>query len=165
MFSMILRSTILILKLVGTKHEIAKKKFSVGFTENSQLTGTTRFDLFIGAGREDRADMFRAKEPSEALRPNNTRKLAVDVPTITIKVDRPDGLAQLCNNAHFWLADIDGKIRVVILIHTHADNRGLHLEYWKMYKDRIPAELQELYFSRLVNGSISVIPRYPQCRF
>lgn len=52
----------------------------------------------------------------------------------------------------------DGKFRVVILIHIHADNQSIHLEHWEMNEDDTPAKLQELDLSRLVNSSISVIP-------
>lgn len=60
----------LILKFIGTKHEIAKNELLVEFIENAQQTGITRFDLFaIGSGRKDSADTTRAKEPDEAFRP------------------------------------------------------------------------------------------------
>lgn len=67
-------------------------------------------------------------------------------------------MAQLRNDAYFWLTNTDGKVRVVIVIYIHADNQSLHLEHREMGEDGMPGKLQELDLSRLANGSISAIP-------
>lgn len=157
----------LIIKLVGPRHEIAAREFLGEFLEQCWMIGISRRDLFfIGSGRMASRNTNRSKEPDEALRPKNTRKYASCFPTLVIEVGRSESLGQLRNDAHFWLTHTDREVRVVILIHIHANNRKLHLERWELVQHNLsrtrqsakPTKLQELDLCLLNDGTVSVNP-------
>ena len=106
------------------------------------------------------------EQPDEALRPKNTRQYASCFPTLVVEVGRSESLGQLRNDAHFWLTHTDREVRVVILIHIHANNRKLHLERWELLQRNLSrtrqsaklTKLQELDLCLLNDGTVSVNP-------
>lgn len=157
----------LIIKFVGSRHEIVVREFTAEFMEHCQAIGITRYDLYtIGPGRKASVDTNRSKEPDEAFRPKNTRTYEACYPTLCIEVGRSESLNQLRNDARFWLTHTDRQVRVVILIHIQADNKMLHIEHWEMVQrslsrtreDAMPTNLQEFDLCLLGDGTVSANP-------
>lgn len=120
---------ILILKVPTVEHEAAHRTFSDQLFGEAMLMGL-RWELFnVGATtfKVPRA----SKEGDSAFKPLSIRPNGADWPTIAIEAGWSESLAQLRQDAHFWLENSGGDVKIILLFSISRTARTMIIEKWE----------------------------------
>jgi hypothetical protein len=129
---------ILILKVPTAKHEAAHGTFSDQFFFEAGLMGL-RYELFrLNATKYETPRM--SKEGDSSFKPRSVRPLETDWPTIVIESGWSESLTKLREDAHRWLENSGGDVKIVLLISivrpprtagTAGTTRRIIIEKWE----------------------------------
>ena len=126
---------ILILKVPTAKHEASHGTFSDQLFGEAMLMGL-RWELFRLNGTTYTTPRM-SKEGDSSFKPRSIRPLEADWPTIVIESGWSESLARLRRDAHFWLEDSGGDVKIVLLISivrpagTAGTARRMIIEKWE----------------------------------
>jgi hypothetical protein len=71
------------------------------------------------------------KEPDTCWRPLAARPNKQDWPTLVFEVGVSETLRKLRNDARWWLANSQGRVKIVLLIKVNRVARTIHMEKWE----------------------------------
>jgi hypothetical protein len=116
------REEILIIKLmVGVMHEVSAQHFvrmfeakllRLNVSASLVPTGSTRFGRRGGRSKEADVSYIPLSRPSED-----------NWPSLVVEVGVSESLAMLRKDAAFWIANSDGKTRIVIVLNINRRDR------------------------------------------
>src|SRR2546423_11880098 len=122
---------ILILKVPTAKHEAAHGTFSDRIFAEALLMGLD-WELFrLNATTYKTPRM--SKEGDSAFKPGSMRPLETDWPTIVIEAGWSESITKLREDAHRWLENSRGEIKIVLLISIdrRRGTRKMVIEKWE----------------------------------
>jgi hypothetical protein len=121
---------ILIMKFkVGLYHEACARLLAMEFYRvYANRTGDIRVFFLLGSAGFKGAR--RMKEGNEAYKPR-TRTRAYDWPSIVFEVGVYETMAQLQQDAQFWLESSAGDTRIVIIICINQNARSMEIQRWQ----------------------------------
>ena len=122
---------ILIVKVPTAEHEQAHRLFSDQLFGDALLMGL-RWEL-RNTGATKYPVRRASKEGDSGFKPLSVRPLKTDWPTIVIEAGWSESLTRLRRDAHFWLEDSGGDVKIVLLfsIGRGARTGTLIIEKWE----------------------------------
>ena len=126
-------SKLLITKIPGSLHEIAHTSLSqeIGFELRSLGVGTDRY-AWVGATRfAGGPNSGRSKEADQAFLPSGRSCSNGDYPTFIIEVGVSESMSMLRADAAFWLLNIGGGCRLVLVAAVNRDMRYIAFELYQ----------------------------------
>lgn len=84
-----------------------------------------------------------AKQANSALKPVPERRRAEDWPTLVIECGIPESLQQLRRDAHWWLVNSRGNVKIVVVIHSKIRAESFAIEKWQL-NDPAPGPMTRL---------------------
>ena len=120
---------ILILKVPTTEHETAHRNFGKELIVRAAGMGLKREFSDVGASK---FKVRRAsKEGDTAFKPKSIRPHKADWPAIVIEAGWSESLQKLRQDAHFWLEDSRGNVKIVLLFSIGRRSRTMIIEKWE----------------------------------
>jgi hypothetical protein len=120
---------ILILKVPTAEHERSHRKFSdklviraagMGLEEEFDSLGATKFKT-----------PHMSKEGDSAFKPLSIRPRKADWPTIVLEFGWSESLVKLRQDAHRWLENSGGDVKIVLLFSIGRTARTMIIERWE----------------------------------
>ena len=118
---------ILILKVPTIEHEVAHRSFSDGLVMEAVGMGL-RWEL-TSLGATTFKTSRVSKEGDSAFKPFRIRPRAADWPTIVLESGW--SLTRLRRDAHLWLEDSRGDVKIVLLFSIDRTTRTMIIEKWE----------------------------------
>jgi hypothetical protein len=121
---------LLIVKVPTVQHEAAHGIFKDELISEAVLIGLRSELISIGATTFKTPRV--SKEGDSALKPESTRSGGgAEWPTIVIKSGWSEPLTQLRQDAHIWLEESKGDVKIVLLISISRTARTMIIEKWE----------------------------------
>src|SRR2546423_13444062 len=120
---------VLILKVPTAEHEIAHGIFRDRLFGEAMLMGLRRELISIGATTFKTLRM--SKEGDSAFKPLSMRPHKADWPTIVIESGWSESLTKLRQDAHRWLENSRGDVKIVLLFSIGRTARTMIIEKWE----------------------------------
>jgi hypothetical protein len=120
---------ILILKVPTAKHERSHRKFSQKLTVRAAMMGLE--DEFDDIGATTYKASGVSKEGDSAFKPLSKRPRDTDWPTIVLESGWSESLTRLRRDAHIWLEDSRGDVKIVLLFSIGRTARTMIIEKWE----------------------------------
>src|SRR5256714_12583918 len=120
---------ILILKVPTAEHEIAHRSFSDQIFLGATLMGLQWELANVGATTFKTPHM--SKEGDSAFKPLSTRPHKSDWPTIVLESGWSESLTKLRQDAHRWLENSRGDVKIVLLFSIGRPARTVIIEKWE----------------------------------
>jgi hypothetical protein len=144
----------LIIKVPTPEHEGVTWTFSYDFMDQIRAMGLTELGDLKCMGATTYKGTSTKKEPDSCWRPLAARPNKQDWPTLVFEVGVSETLRKLRNDARWWLANSQGRVRIVLLIKIYRVARTIHMEKWECrpaphaYANRpaaqVPTEIQTI---------------------
>src|SRR5436305_13002631 len=120
---------ILVLKVPTAKHERSHRKFS---NELVIRAATMRLkDEFDDLGATKFKTPRVSKEGDSAFKPLSIRPRETDWPTIVLESGWSESLTRLRRDAHIWLENSGGEVKIVLLFSIGRTARTMIIEKWE----------------------------------
>lgn len=147
---------LLIIKLMASVvHEAAYRLLSRKFENKIQAMGVPEHELFsLGSGRFERRNS--SKKADEAYKPLSTRGLIGDWPMMVIGSGLSESLNQLRTDARWWLIELGGQVKIVLLLSVKPALSVIHIEKWELGLAQRP-------MARAVASNAHQPPQVPTC--
>ena len=147
---------ILILKVPTAEHETAHRNFGKELMASVMGMGLRR--EFWGLGVTTFKTLRVSKEGDSAFKPRSIRPREADWPTIVIE---SGWFAKLRRDAHIWLENSRGDVKIVLLFSIGRTTRTMIIEKWEnravpANTTQTPTQIQEITIdsnSNTVNGA------------
>ena len=120
---------ILILKVPTAEHEIAYRTFSDQLFGEALLMGL-RWEL-VNVGATTFKTPRVSKEGDSAFKPLSIRPHKADWPTIVLESGWSESLPKLRQDAHIWLENSGGDVKIVLLFSIGRTARTMIIEKWE----------------------------------
>src|SRR2546423_1815576 len=120
---------ILIVKVPTVEHEAAHRIFSDQIILETASMGL-RWEL-ISIGATTFKTPRVSKEGDSALKPRSMRPLGADWPTIVLESGWSESLTKLRQDAHIWLENSGGDVKIVLLFSIGRTARTMIIEKWE----------------------------------
>jgi hypothetical protein len=120
---------ILILKVPTAKHEAAHRTFSHQLFGEAMLMGLRRELTNLGSTKFKTPRM--SKEGDSAFKPLSIRPHKADWPTIVLESGWSESLTKLRQDAHRWLENSRGDVKIVLLFSIGRTARTMIIEKWE----------------------------------
>jgi hypothetical protein len=137
----------LIIKVPTPEHEGVTRTFTWDFMHQIYQMGLTELGDLKDMGATKYKGTSTNKEPDSCWRPLAARPNKQDWPTLVFEVGVSETLRKLRNDAQWWLANSQGRVRIVLLIKINREARTIHIEKWECrpaahaYANRPPAQV------------------------
>ena len=120
---------ILILKVPTIEHEVTHRNFCKELVISAAGMGLQREFFALGA------TVFKttrvSKEGDSAYKPLSIRPRKADWPTIVFESGWSESLTRLRRDAHIWLEDSGGDVKIVLLLSVGRTPRTMIIEKWE----------------------------------
>jgi hypothetical protein len=120
---------ILILKVSTSQHEIAHRSFSNMLFAHTMGMGLQWELVSLGATTFTTSRM--SKEGDSAFRPRSIKRRGVNWPTIVLESGWSQSLTKLQQDAHCWLKESGGDVKIVLLFSIGRTARTMIIEKWE----------------------------------
>jgi len=120
-----------IIKVPTPAHEAVTDTFSFDFMHRINLMGLSELDDLKGMRTTTYQGTSTKKEPDACWRPLAARPNGTDWPTLVFEVGVSETLRKLRNDARWWLANSQGRVKIVLLIKVNRAARTIHVEKWE----------------------------------
>ena len=120
---------ILILKVPTAKHEAAHRNFSKVLVAG--VLGMGLLWEFFELGATTFKTPRVSKEGDSAFKPLSIRPNEADWPTIVLESGWPESLTRLRRDAHIWLENSGGDVKMVLLFSIGRTARTMVIEKWE----------------------------------
>jgi hypothetical protein len=120
---------ILIVKIPTAKHETAHRNFSKELVISVGGMGLKR--EFWELGATTFKTLHVSKEGDSGFKPRSMRPREADWPTIVIESGWSESLTKLRRDAHIWLENSGGDVKIVLLISIGRRARKIIIEKWE----------------------------------
>ena len=120
---------ILILKVPTAKHEIAHRNFSDELKIEAAGMGLRRELTNLGSTTFKTPRV--SKEGDSALKPLSMRPRGADWPTIVLESGWSESLPKLRQDAHIWLENSGGDVKIALLFSIGRTARTMIIEKWE----------------------------------
>jgi large subunit ribosomal protein L40e len=128
------RMEIMIVRMAGVYQAVASTTFGQIINRHTGSsfipTGMTRFPNISGN---------RAKEADNSYVPRGTRIFGSGSPSFVVEVGLSESLRGLRCDADFWLTQMGGKTRLVLLIEIDLCDRVMQMELWEHVPSTTPS--------------------------
>ena len=121
----------LIIKVPTREHERVTRAFSYDFAYQIKDMGLTDLDDLCDMGATTYTGRSTKKEADSCWRPIATRPNPMDWPTLVFEVGVLATLRKLRNDAQWWLANSQGRVKIVLLFKINRVARTIHIEKWE----------------------------------
>ena len=121
----------LIIKVPTKEHERVNRVFTYDFTRRIEHMGLTDLDDLYDMGGTTYTERSTKKEADSCWRPAATRPNPLDWPTLVFEVSVSETLRKLRNDAQWWLANSQGRVKIVLLFKINRVARTTHIEKWE----------------------------------
>ena len=119
---------LLIIKMPSIKQELAHRELADEVNDALKGMGLPKRSLRnVGSGKY--FGLHSAKEGDTGYKPR-VRNREADWPTIVFESGLSESLAQLRGDAHWWLTNSGGDVKIVILIKIRAPQKAIVIEKW-----------------------------------
>jgi hypothetical protein len=120
---------ILILKVPMAKHEVAHRRFSTRLSNRAARMGLE--DDFCDLGATTFKTPRVSKEGDSAFKPGSIRPREVDWSTIVLESGWSESLTRPRRDAHIWLENSGGDVKIVLLFLIGRTARTMIIEKWE----------------------------------
>src|SRR2546423_1208193 len=120
---------ILIVKVPTVEHEAAHRIFSDQLFGEAMLMGL-RWEL-ISIGATTFKTPRVSKEGDSAFKPLSMRPRGADWPTIVLESGWSESLTKLRQDAHIWLENSGGDVKIILLFSIGRTARTMIIEKWE----------------------------------
>ena len=137
----------LIIKVPSPEHEGVTRTFTHDFMDHIRQMGLTELGDLKDMGATAYKGTSTEKEPDSCWRPLAARPNKLDWPTLVFEVGVSETLRKLRMDARWWLANSQGRVRIVLLFKIDRVARTIHIEKWEcrpaahIYANRPPAQV------------------------
>jgi hypothetical protein len=121
----------LIIKVPTPEHEGVTKTFSYDFIDHIRAMGLTERRDLKDMGATSYKGTSTDKEPDSCWRPLTVRPNKQDWPTLVFEVGVSETLRKLRMDARWWLANSQGRVKIVLLFKIDRVARTIHIEKWE----------------------------------
>ena len=121
----------LIVKVPTREHERVTRAFTHDFARRIEHMGLTDLDDLCDMGATTYQGRSTKKEADSCWRPVATRPNPLDWPTLVFEVGVSETLRKLRNDAQWWLANSQGRVKIVLLFKIDRVARTIHIEKWE----------------------------------
>ena len=121
----------LIIKVPTKEHERVTRAFSYDFVHRIGHMGLTDLYDLCDMGGTTYTGRSTKKEADSCWRPIATRPNPMDWPTLVFEVGVSETLRKLRNDAQWWLANSQGRVKIVLLFKINRVARTIHIEKWE----------------------------------
>ena len=121
----------LIIKVPTKEHERVTRAFSHDFVHRIEHMGLTELYDLCDMGGTTYTERSTKKEADSCWRPIATRPNPLDWPTLVFEVGVSETLRKLRNDAQWWLANSQGRVKIVLLFKINRVARTIHIEKWE----------------------------------
>ena len=121
----------LIIKVTTREHERVTRAFTYDFAHRIAHMGLTDLYDLCDMGGTTYTGRSTKKEADSCWRPIATRPNPMDWPTLVFEVGVSETLRKLRNDAQWWLANSQGRVRIVLLFKINRVARTIHIEKWE----------------------------------
>ncbi|XTI86965.1 hypothetical protein V2W45_1235883 [Cenococcum geophilum] len=121
----------LIIKVPTKEHERVTRAFTHDFARRIEHMGLTDLDDLCDMGATTYKGRSTKKEADSCWRPIAARPNPMDWPTLVFEVGVSETLRKLRNDAQWWLANSQGRVRIVLLFKINRVARTIHIEKWE----------------------------------
>ena len=140
----------LIIKVPTKEHEAVTRTFTHDFMRRIEHMGLTELDDLKDMGATTYKGTSTKKEPDSCWRPLAVRPNGQDWPTVVFEVGVSETLRKLRMDARWWLANSQGRVKIVLLFKINRAARTIQIEKWECtYAARsnrppaqVPAQIQ-----------------------
>jgi hypothetical protein len=122
--------TILIVKVPTVEHEASHGIFRDQFLIGETILMGLRWEL-ISIGATTFKTPRVSKEGDSALKPLSMRPRGADWPTIVLESGWSESLTRLRQDAHIWLENSRGDVKIVLLFSIGRTARTMIIEKWE----------------------------------
>jgi hypothetical protein len=120
---------ILVVKVPTAEHEVAHREFGYKLRAIAAAMGLEGELVDIGSTTFKTPRV--SKEGDTTLRPRSIRPRKADWPTIVIESGWSESLSRLRQDAHIWLEDSRGDVKIVVLFSICQTARSMIIEKWE----------------------------------
>jgi hypothetical protein len=137
----------LIIKVPSPEHEAVTRTFTHDFMDQIRPMGLTELGDLKDMGATTYRGTSTKKEPDSCWRPLAARPNKQDWPTLVFEVGVSETLRKLRMDARWWLANSQGRVKIVLLFKINQVARTIHIEKWEcrpaahIYANRPPAQV------------------------
>ena len=121
----------LIIKVPTKEHERVTRAFTHDFVRRIEHMGLTDLDDLCDMGATIYKGHSIKKEADSCWRPVATRPNPLDWPTLVFEVGMSETLRKLRNDAQWWLANSQGRVKIVLLFKINQVTKTIHIEKWE----------------------------------
>jgi len=121
----------LIIKVPSREHERVNRAFTHDFARRIEHMGLTDIDDLCDMGGTTYTGRSTKKEADSCWRPVATRPNPLDWPTLVFEVGVSETLRKLRNDVRWWLANSQGRVKIVLLFKIDRVARTIHIEKWE----------------------------------
>jgi hypothetical protein len=121
----------LIIKVPTPAHERVTRAFTFDFNYRITIMGLSAQDDLVDMGATAYKGTSSKKEPDSCWRPPAARPNELDWPTLVFEIGVSETLRKLRNDAQWWLANSQGRVKIVLLFKINRAARTIHIEKWE----------------------------------
>jgi hypothetical protein len=121
----------LIIKVPTPEHEAVNRTFTHDFMDHIRPMGLTEHSDLKDMGATTYRGTSTKKEPDTCWRPLAARPNKLDWPTLVFEAGVSETLRKLRMDARWWLANSQGRVKIVLLFKINRVARTIHIEKWE----------------------------------